>query len=80
VDGYHLRQALRKARLSSIEESSLVTGILLLVTGALMAMINDDLGGPAGALGRIGLGVLGVCALARAAGSIERTFRGRCRS
>jgi heat shock protein HtpX len=86
VDRYHVRQTLRKARLSSFEEQSFLTGILLVVTATLMAAINDDPGGAAGALGRLGLGALGLCAFARAArlyranvpGSLPRTL-GRVR-
>ena len=66
MERYHVRQKVRKARLSSFEEQSLVTGILLLVAGTVVAMAHEDLGGSAGLLGKIGLGLLGVCALSRA--------------
>jgi hypothetical protein len=65
MERYHVRQSVRKARLSSFEEQSFVTGILLLVTGTVVAMVHDDPGGSAGLLGKIGLGLLGVCALSR---------------
>ena len=54
MDRYHVRQALRGARLSSFEESSLVTGILLLAAGTVVAIVCDDPGGPAWALGELG--------------------------
>jgi Zn-dependent protease with chaperone function len=66
MDRFHVRRVLREARLSSVEESSFVTGVLLVLAGALMAVAGDDPGGPARALGTIGLGVLGVLAIRRA--------------
>jgi len=65
MDCYHLRQALREARLSSLEESSFVTGTLLLVAGTVSAVVSEDPGGAAWALGTIGLAALAVCAISR---------------
>jgi heat shock protein HtpX len=65
VDRYYARQVLRKSRLSGFEEHSLVTGILLLVTATAAALVREEPGGLAWALGTLGLGVLGVCAISR---------------
>jgi hypothetical protein len=65
MDRYQLRQVLREARLSSLEESSFVTGILLLVAAAGVAVVLGDPGGPARALGTMGLSVLVACAISR---------------
>jgi heat shock protein HtpX len=65
MDRYHVRQTLREAGISSLEESSFVTGILLLVAGTAVAWVRADPGGLAWALGTFGLAALGVCAIAR---------------
>jgi heat shock protein HtpX len=65
MDRYHVRQVLREARVSSFEEHSFVTGVLLLVVGTVAAVAREDAGGIAWALGTIGLGVLGVCSISR---------------
>jgi heat shock protein HtpX len=65
VDIHHVRQTLSEARLSRFEKDSLVTGILLLVAGTVMAMAREHTGGPAWALGIFGLGALGLCAISR---------------
>jgi heat shock protein HtpX len=62
---HHLRRLLRDARVSRFEEHSLLTGILLLVAGVLLAVVNGTVGGPAWFLGTTGLGVLGLCAISR---------------
>jgi heat shock protein HtpX len=62
---FHLRQVMREARVSGFEESSFITGILLLVVGTVEAWVREDPGGPAWTLGTIGLGALGLCAISR---------------
>ena len=52
--------------MSRFEEHSFVTGLLLIGAAVVLAVVNGDLGGPAGALGALGLAVLGVCATSRA--------------
>jgi heat shock protein HtpX len=54
-------------RVSGFEKHSFVTGILLLVAGAVALLARGDAGGLAGTLGTIALGVLGVCAASRGA-------------
>jgi heat shock protein HtpX len=51
---------------STFEKQAVVTGFLLLVAGAVLAVVNEFAGGPAQAVGTIGLGTLAVAALSRA--------------
>jgi heat shock protein HtpX len=62
---YHLIQLVRGARVSRFEEQSALTGVLLLLAGVVLAMVNGFLGGAAWLLGTAGLGALGLCALSR---------------
>ena len=61
-----ISQLLREARVSKFEEHVFLTGVLLLVAGAVLAAMNGTAGGPAWLLGWLGLGTLGLCALSRA--------------
>jgi heat shock protein HtpX len=63
---YRLRQLMLEARVSRFEEHSFLTGLLLVGAAVLLAVVNGDLGGPARALGALGLAVLGLCATSRA--------------
>jgi heat shock protein HtpX len=62
--GYRLRQLLREARVSHVDE--LLGGLLLIGAALVLAVVNGDLGGSARALGALGLAVLGLCATSRA--------------
>ena len=59
--------------MSRFEEHSFVTGLLLIGAAVVLAVVNGDLGGPAGALGALGLAVLGVYATSRAVRLTGRT-------
>lgn len=61
---HHLRQAVRRARLSRFEEHSLLLGIVLLVAAPLMALVGGP-GGLARGPGTAGLAALAGCALSR---------------
>ena len=50
--------------MSGFEEHSFLTGVLLLMAGVVLAMVYGP-GGTARALGAIGLGAFGLCALSR---------------
>jgi heat shock protein HtpX len=65
VERYHVPRAQREGRLSRFEEDLLLSGILLLVTGTVVAVARGDAGGLAWLLGTIGLGALGICAISR---------------
>jgi heat shock protein HtpX len=62
---YTLRQLLRDARMSGFERHALLTASLLIVAGVVLATMNDSSGGPAWALGTLGLCLLGLCAILR---------------
>lgn len=62
---YHLAQLVRGARVSRFEEQSALTGLLLLVAGVVLALVNGTMGGPAWLVGTAGLGALGLCSLSR---------------
>jgi len=66
MDRHHLRQLLLDARVSRFEEHSFLTGVLSIAAAVVLAAVNGDLGGPAWALGALGLAVLGLCATSRA--------------
>lgn len=61
-----LRQLLRDARVSRFEEQSFLIGLLLIAAAVVLAIVNGDMGGPARALGALGLAVLSLCATSRA--------------
>jgi heat shock protein HtpX len=65
MDGFHLRQLLRDARVSRFEEHSFLVGVLSICAALVLAIFNGDLGGSAWALGALGLAVLGLCATSR---------------
>jgi heat shock protein HtpX len=52
---------------SIFEKQAIITGFLLLVAGTVLAVANELAGGPAQAVGTIGLGTLAIAALSRAA-------------
>jgi heat shock protein HtpX len=61
----NLRQLMREARVSRFEEHSFLTGLLLIAAAMVLAVVNDDLGGSARALGVLALAVMGLCATSR---------------
>jgi heat shock protein HtpX len=61
----NLRQLMREARVSRFEEHSFLTGLLLIGAAVVLAVVNDDLGGSARALGVLALAVMGLCATSR---------------
>jgi heat shock protein HtpX len=66
MERFHLRRALRDARVSRFEEHSLVVGTLLVVVATVFAWVGEDAGGSARMLGTVGLGAFGACALSHA--------------
>lgn len=60
---HHLRHIPLGARGSGLEEGALVTGILLLVVGAVLALVHRDPGGLAWFFGTCGLAALGIRAI-----------------
>ena len=62
---YHLRRALRGAGPSRFEQHSVLAGILLLLSGAAVAVLTRDPGGTARALGLAGLASLAASAASR---------------
>ena len=52
--------------MSKFEQHAFLTGVLLLLWGAVLAAMNGTAGGSASLLGWLGLGTLGLCALSRA--------------
>jgi heat shock protein HtpX len=65
MDRYHARRALRAARVSSLEEGSLLGGLLLIAAGCAAALITIDPGGIARLLGSAGLAGVITCAASR---------------
>ena len=59
---YHARRTLRDARLATLDETAVITAILLLAVATAVAAHQESTGGLAWLLGSMGLGALGACA------------------